>query len=236
MVQKCLLLQPCLLPAEAGAISHGPCGVLKVSSERGRHGLEASCALANVHATNSAPGLCSLELPALRAMVSTTLGSLRPQARARCMVKDQQPFNRPSIAHNAYVSAAGVSSSAAKATIWRPCCRCCSQPLSELPERHFSRSIELVDRSEFGNGFEELAQRLTASTSSQEPTAEPQLPLTESSRPQSGTAEEEPNPASTARAPLVQPQALPCARFASHALHLMQWQLGDIIICQLLQR
>ena len=150
--------------------------------------------------------------------------------------RSQLPFNRPRIAHNAYVSAAGVSSSAAKATIWRPCCRCCSQPLSELPERHFSRSIELVDRSEFGNGFEELAQRLTASTSSQEPIAEPQLPLTESSRPQSGTAEEEPNPASTARVPLVQPQALPCARCASHALHLMQWQLGDIIICHLLQR
>ena len=121
-----------------------------------------------------------------------------------------------------------MSSFAAKATIWRTCCRCGSQPLSE---RQFSRSIELVNRSEVGNGSQELAQRLPVSTSSQEPIAEPQLPVTaESSRPEPGTAEEETNPASTARAPVVQPQPFLCARCALLALHLVPWQSGDIII------
>ncbi len=135
------------------------------------------------------------------------------------MVKVNNCRSTASVSHITRSSfAAGVSSSAARATIWRVCCRCGSQPLSELPERQFSRSIELVDRSELGNGFQELAQQLPASTSSQEPTAEPQLPLrAESSRPQPGSAEETPNPASSARAPLEQPQALPCARCALRA-------------------
>ena len=137
------------------------------------------------------------------------------------MVKVNNCRSTASVSHITRSSfAAGVSPSAARATIWRVCCRCGSQPLSELPERQFSRSIELVDRSELGNGFQELAQQLPASTS-QEPTAEPQLPQlplrAESSRPQPGSAEETPNPASSARAPLEQPQALPCARCALRA-------------------
>ena len=80
-------------------------------------------------------------------------------------------------------------------------------------------------------------QQHSASTSSQEPIAEPQLPQTaESSRPQSGTSTETGNPVSSARAPLVQPQVLLSARCVLHALHLMlaacSWQLVDIISCQ----
>ena len=66
------------------------------------------------------------------------------------------------------------------------------------------------------------SQQHPASTKGPETIAEPQLPLTaESSRPQSGTAEEAHNPASSAGVPLVQPQFLLRARCVLHALHLM---------------
>ena len=159
--------------------------------------------------------------------MSTCLGSLQhvraPYRQTKAHMHGQGSNNCLSAAsrHYAWPVALGVSSSAAKTTIWRTCCKCGSKPVSELPERQFSRSIEFLDRSQNGNGFQGLAQRLPAFSSSQEPTAEPQLPLiAESSRLQPGTAEETPHPDSSPEhhlcsLRLCRVPGVPCVRFIS---------------------